>query len=242
MLKHCFQCHKPFYVPLSLSSRRFCSRRCHSASRYVLRPCRYCRQSFSQRRSERPKRYCSASCRKLGTTGQCNPLWRGNRRHWRGVDWPQASQEARSRDVNTCQVCGRVHDPKEELPSVDHIIPFRMGGTNALVNLLTVCRAPCHTRKTALEIKLLRGDRIGFDQGLRQQGWPMDKVQAAFTLWGQNPQMPILFRSVGRLLPKFCKHGHPWTEENTRIYTLPSGKRMRMCVTCSRRRAREAYQ
>jgi|694.fasta_scaffold39027_7 hypothetical protein len=38
-----------------------------------------------------------------------------------------------------------------------------------------------------------------------------------------------------------CKHGHPWTEENTRL-KLHKGKHVRECKTCDRDRYQKYYQ
>ena len=56
---------------------------------------------------------------------------------------------ALARDKGLCVQCkreGRVKPGKE----VDHIIPLKRGGTNAIKNLQTLCK-PCHSRKTAIE-------------------------------------------------------------------------------------------
>ncbi len=46
------------------------------------------------------------------------------------------------RDNYTCQYCGR-HTPE---PTVDHVIPRRLGGTHAWENLVTACSS-CNHRK-----------------------------------------------------------------------------------------------
>lgn len=38
-----------------------------------------------------------------------------------------------------------------------------------------------------------------------------------------------------------CRHGHPFTSENTRIEVKGDGRRQRHCIPCDRRRARASY-
>lgn len=76
---------------------------------------------------------------------------------------------------------------------MDHIIPYRMFQSNDLRNLLSICRAPCHAVKTqSIEPKILRGDKLGFLQGLNQNGWPMEAVQIALDLFEGSPQLPLI--------------------------------------------------
>jgi hypothetical protein len=83
---------------------------------------------------------------------------------------------------------------------VDHIIAYRIFPSNDLRNLLSVCRAPCHAKKTqTAEAKILRGDKLGFLQDLRQQQWPMDAVETALQLWGQSAE--------DKRQPKWSKQG-----------------------------------
>lgn len=233
----CKQCHKSFVLPQSTANKQgtFCSTKCWQKSRQIQRPCGYCRQFFHQRRGDRPRRFCSKGCVVASRGGPLNPAWRGNRRHSRGPDWKEQATKTRERDNYKCQVCGRQHGKGEELPSVDHVIPYRLGGTNVLANLLTVCRFPCHARKTMVEPKLLRGNRLGFEQALNRLGWPMQIVEASFREWNKNPQMPLLFRQVGRFRNK-CKRGHPWIGRNIGTIALKSGKIMRWCKSCKEMR------
>lgn len=194
----CPQCTKQFYVPGSVIrlGRRFCSHKCWAKDHYISKRCRFCREFFRQRKGDRERKFCSLPCRTKAKRGPLSPLFRGaTASSFRGTDWPEKRDEARRRDEDVCQVCGADHSTGER-PTVDHIVPFRIGGSNEAVNLLTVCRAPCHAAKTAAEIKLINGDRLGFDQRLRHLGWPMEKVNAAVEHWNRTPQMPILFRKV----------------------------------------------
>jgi hypothetical protein len=101
-------------------------------------------------------------------------------------------------------VCGKPKQKGEAL-SVDHIIPYRMFACNDLRNLLSICRAPCHSVKTsAIEPKILVGDKLGWLQLLRENGWPMDAVEEALALFDSNPQLPLLVARHNRIT-KFRK-------------------------------------
>jgi 5-methylcytosine-specific restriction endonuclease McrA len=92
---------------------------------------------------------------------------------------------ARERDEHKCQVCGSPERKKQKL-DVDHIIPFRLVKRNDLENLISLCKSPCHGLKTlTAERLLLRGDFLGFQTILNQQGWPMPRVEAAISYWGR---------------------------------------------------------
>jgi 5-methylcytosine-specific restriction endonuclease McrA len=71
---------------------------------------------------------------------------------------------------------------------VDHIVPYRLMvqwnlEANALVNLLTTCDT-CHARKTNTEVRLLKGDVVGFKRELFRVNYPEDRVRAAFAFAG----------------------------------------------------------
>ena len=133
--------------------------------------CEFRRNNFDLKQFE--KRFCSVTCRNRGITkrGPENPLWRGNRDSDRGVTWPTASKAARERDVHTCQAPGCAAPADTSAIPVDHIIPFVLGkqiaardplyNPNHQRNLICLCRSH-HSRKTAIERRLLRGDIIGF--------------------------------------------------------------------------------
>lgn len=73
----------------------------------------------------------------------------------RGSDWilPKLRIELYERDDWTCHLCGdlvdRYGDPNgDRAPSLDHIVPRSLGGSDEPVNLKTACRA-CNSRKGA---------------------------------------------------------------------------------------------
>lgn len=88
-------------------------------------------------------------------------------RHERGygTDWTKLRLVALARDMFLCQMCkaeGRTTPAKE----VDHVVPKAKGGTDALINLQSLCR-PCHRQKTDRD----EGRRVRRVFGA--DGWPM---------------------------------------------------------------------
>ena len=88
-----------------------------------------------------------------------------------------------------CSVCGAKYGkltavstlsivlPKQ---AIDHLLPRRFlegRGINPhrTGNLLSVC-ASCHGKKVAFEERLFAGDTLGFLQGIKQAGYPVEKV------------------------------------------------------------------
>ena len=81
---------------------------------------------------------------------------------------------------------------------VDHIIPERfirhlkIGDPHHLSNLLTLCKN-CHSRKTPLEPRLFAGDALTFLQNLRELGYPLERVRAAFLHFRLLPVHKLTF-------------------------------------------------
>jgi hypothetical protein len=144
----------------------------------------------------------------------------------------------RVRDNDQCQVCGRQWKPEDgkEKITVDHIVAYRLCLSNELINLLSVCRAPCHVKKSAAENCLLRGDVLGFQNALRILRWPMEKVEAALHWWNSSPQLGMIFR--GPTVKLTCRRGHPWVPENIGVYKWTNGRMVRWCKVCRRERER----
>ena len=69
--------------------------------------------------------------------------------------WRKLSTRIHTRDLYTCQVCGKVQGVNESYV-VDHIVKRRLDETKAMdsSNLWLICRQ-CHNKKSALENKLL---------------------------------------------------------------------------------------
>ncbi|MHB8413285.1 MAG: hypothetical protein ACYDDI_15255 [Candidatus Acidiferrales bacterium] len=112
----------------------------------------------------------------------------------RGKEWRAARSAA---ETDFCEIprCSTfLHDQLGDgtvvrrHPTIDHIIPelllFHFGITNphARENLICICD-PDHGRKKTVEDRLFRGDKLGFLSGLRQLGWPMERVENALKLY-----------------------------------------------------------
>jgi 5-methylcytosine-specific restriction endonuclease McrA len=193
----CKECGNECQSPLSQCNRLFCSRRCYwKANPLVteLLKCANCGKEFQRIKSQARRRgtqlnFCSRPCQYKYLRGSAHPLWRGQRRQERGADWKERSAEARERDGHICQVCGTPEKKGQKL-DVDHIVPFRLVKRNDLINLLSICKAPCHVAKTVgAERYFLRGDVLSFRQKLNVAGWPMERVNIAVHWWatlGEN--------------------------------------------------------
>lgn len=98
-----------------------------------------------ERREE--SRFCSHDCwyKFIRLHPDKHPSWRGGRFPYYGGDWNEKSRQARMRDNNTCQRCGKYQT--EPLLDVHHIKPRRFfefwKNANDLSNLITLCKA-CH--------------------------------------------------------------------------------------------------
>lgn len=68
-------------------------------------------------------------------------------------DWQIVRCAVLDRDNYRCKKCGR---PGRE---VDHIKPKKLGGTDDLSNLQTLC-SNCHTKKTKKDVETIRRMRI----------------------------------------------------------------------------------
>jgi 5-methylcytosine-specific restriction enzyme A len=84
----------------------------------------------------------------------------------RGRKWMQIRGHV-LRSEPRCEPClarGRITAATE----VDHIVPLKLGGTDAPNNLQSIC-TDCHSEKTATENGGKRKPKIGRD------GWPVSK-------------------------------------------------------------------
>lgn len=208
---------------------KFCSMACRSAASRITLLCMQCGKSIIRRRSTRRARriFCSIACARKFNRGINNRLWRNSRQNgYRGTDWPSVSAAVRIRDKFTCQVTGQKQGSKA-FP-VDHIIPFCLCRSNQMLNLLTVSES-VHSSKTPLEQKLIEGDRLGFESGLREIGYPMDKVTAALDWWMKEPQLQFTFRPSRKRT--HCKRGHELTTDNLLEYEF-NGRLQRQCKLC----------
>ncbi len=74
--------------------------------------------------------------------------------------------------------------------AVDHLVAERLilqlapgMDPHDRVNLMCLQRV-CHGIKIGADRLLCRGDKLGFLQRLRENGWPMDRVQRALEFYG----------------------------------------------------------
>ena len=84
------------------------------------------------------------------------PAWMGTKkadgnrpnsyqRGYGGKSWAATRKQVIVRDASTCQLCGKIVQGQD--CQIDHVIPKKKGGTDALENLQCLCRV-CHARKT----------------------------------------------------------------------------------------------
>jgi len=190
----CRFCSKEFSRPAHKVAVRFCSLSCSNKSRqkeFIPKTCIGCGKSFRRLalKWQRTAKYCTRECRDKYCRGPQNPLFRGNRRHYRGSDWKEQAAAARRDCRDRCQCCKK--RPKQKL-SVDHIVPFRLAfeicqqrphlSPNDLINLIGLCRS-CHGKKTPTERKILSGDIIGFIASIKMVV-PQERLIKAMQLYG----------------------------------------------------------
>jgi hypothetical protein len=75
-------------------------------------------------------------------------------------------------------------------------------------------------------------------------GWQVDHL--CRNTWCVNPaHLEAVTRSANvqraNAAKGFCKYGHPWTVENTRLWKNGGGKPIRMCAECNRRRSKAQF-
>lgn len=191
----CEGCKEEFQISPSVR-RIYCSRECYlkyRPTKTLILVCDCCggplrKQSVYARRHKR--HFCSKECFTKGTRGPGSPLWRGNRRHYRGNDWLEQAAKARERDGNKCCSCEVV---SKEKASVDHIVAYRLAkdwapalgiSPNDLRNLICLCRR-CHSKKTqGAEAALLKGDMAGFYRKIAPLNLDTERIRIALVLFG----------------------------------------------------------
>lgn len=187
----CSECSKTFTTKKS-SGRKFCSFKCAAiVSRENIpdQSCKNCGKIFRPFTKAREMLFCCHACAHSFNRGKNNALYRGNRLHDRGPDWQEKARETRLRDNNICQGCRRRPNQRA---SVDHIVPYRLArdickvlvmfNPNDLINLICLCRS-CHSKKTAAEMKLLRGNIVGFISAAKVI-IPLERILKALCLYG----------------------------------------------------------
>lgn len=113
----------------------------------------------------------------------------------RGKEWRKARADA---EKNFCEIprCGTFLNNqlwdggtvRRTHPPIDHIVPelflfqHNIPDPHNPANLICVCKG-CHGRKKTVEDRIFRGDRLGFLSGLRELGWPMERVEAVLKFY-----------------------------------------------------------
>lgn len=98
------------------------------------------RKQKAQRRSRRL--YCGTECAAAGQKTRDSDVLRY------GPGWKALRESIRERD-KTCRVCGKTPEENGEALQVNHLVPFRFGGTNRPENLVALCES-CHHRVDAI--------------------------------------------------------------------------------------------
>jgi len=75
--------------------------------------------------------------------GPNNPNWKGGSRAYRGPGYDRQRPKVLKRDNYTCQRCGITQEAIDKELDVHHKVPYKLGGTNELSNLISLCRR-CH--------------------------------------------------------------------------------------------------
>lgn len=166
----CENCKKEF--PARECDKRgkrvFCSMKCQHEWRVgktnttkkkgIYKNCPICDKVFYCYPSEqKSKKTCSRECKGnyenlkgIHQKENCN-FWKGGYDSYRGKNWYKQRNEARKRDSNTCQICGKTEKEQGYSMIVHHIVPFRFfvndyKEANKLINLKTVCHN-CHAKQ-----------------------------------------------------------------------------------------------
>ena len=169
--KSCAACGGEFWAHRHRgASALYCSMRCYHGARWggsraVEKVCAQCGARI-ETTAARDVRFCSKTCYAAWQTanikGARAPAWKGgtSKHYRRGYDWPEAAEAARKRDGYRCQKCGMAQaalvGARKRL-DVHHIVPYSVSQSNALSNLVTLCR-PCHgaAEPAAREVRAMR--------------------------------------------------------------------------------------
>ena len=163
----CENCGKEFqtYKSHKRGVHKFCSMKCQhewrtgktglTKKKGKTKICPVCENEFYCYPSEiENKKTCSRECkgeyeRMIGIHQgkNCN-FWAGGFDSYRGKNWYGQRKKARTRDNNTCRICGKLSNEQNVNMIVHYIVPFRFflndyKKANALENLVCVCHN-CH--------------------------------------------------------------------------------------------------
>lgn len=95
------------------------------------------------------RKYCTRSCATAtyntnNFRGERNGMWKGGKALSYGAGWKELKEHVRRRD-GTCRNCGKTPEENGRALDVHHLNPFRFSGSNAMDNLIALCRS-CHMR------------------------------------------------------------------------------------------------
>ena len=103
------------------------------------------RKQRSVRRSKRL--FCDTTCAAAGQKRRDAEALRY------GPGWKKVREEIRQRDKN-CRACGKTPEGNGAALQVNHLVPYRFGGTNIPANLVALCES-CHHRVDAVVAEVL---------------------------------------------------------------------------------------
>jgi len=137
---------------------KFCNMTCYhrtrwSGTRSDTAKCETCGNPFRAFDCE-ARKFCSHPCYVASgngaMAGSSSHQWKGgtSQHYKRGPDWKAVAERARSADGHKCRGCGKqqaeMSGTRKSL-DVHHIVPWSVSNSNALENLVTLCRS-CHHR------------------------------------------------------------------------------------------------
>ena len=157
--KTCEGCGETFEAfAYHAATRRFCNMTCYHKTRWDgvrsgMKDCEHCGTPFAIFDCD-ARRFCSHPCYAASgagaKSGAESPQWKGGTSPYyhRGADWPVSSEAARVRDGRKCKNCGKAESDMDGIRrklDVHHIVPWSVSKSNAIENLVTLCRS-CHHR------------------------------------------------------------------------------------------------
>lgn len=153
--KACEQCGKVYeYDHAGTRVSRYCSRACLSLSQRVERMplcCEQCGKECAVRPSIVAQfRFCSRRCQAMkNAVGKWIGVKAENRLtqpdRYESPYWRKQAARARCRDGYQCQACQMQFVKGTARLDVHHLIPVRLGGSDHLSNLISLCRS-CHAK------------------------------------------------------------------------------------------------
>ena len=236
------------------SKMHFCSKKCQHEWRTgktdlikkkgKYKTCPICQTVFYCFPSEiGNKKTCSKECSyKLGRllgkhSGENCNFWAGGYDEYRGASWYKQRSEARKRDNDICQICGKTKEEEGRHMIVHHIVPFRFFENdyvkaNDLINLMCVC-ASCHGkmeshlwRKVPKEYQYLLNGIIPQEKSIRDNRYKDHEIEFMknnYMKLGATELAKILNRPYSSIADKArelnLKYEY-WSDEDTELLKL----------------------